>query len=174
MTTPRAPRRRPRTSGFTLIELMISIAIVGVMAGLALPNIIESIQRQQAIASEKEVADFIVRARNFARTTGCETRVTVDNSSALHTLTYQTTATVNTDPCFTIDGLQWTADDAISLSVWVLDDGSDTTPTGTLTFNTQGGTDETQETVLTVSNSFGTVRVIEVWPLIGSVNVEVN
>jgi prepilin-type N-terminal cleavage/methylation domain-containing protein len=173
---PSAPPRRAR--GFSLVELMIAIAIVGVMAGLALPNIIESIQRQKAISSEKEVGDFITRARNFARTTGCETSVTVSNSATPHSITYQTTETDTSAPCYDLDGLQWTADDNLTIGSWTLADGTDTnqttTPAGTagvLIFNSEGGTNENQEAVLSVSNAYGSARTIEVWPLIGSINV---
>lgn len=181
MLTPPPTRTGAQPRGFSLIELMIAIAVVGVMAGIALPNIIESIQRQQAIASEKEVADFIVRARNFARTTGCETRVSIDNSSTPHSITIATTETDSNEPCYSLqtdsvlnagNALRWTANANLSLTVFTLDSGAATSPAGTLTFNTEGGTDETEEVVMTVTNSFGSTRTIEVWPLIGSINVE--
>jgi len=157
--------------GFTLIELMLAIAIVGVIAGIALPNIVDSVQRQRAIASEKEVSDFIVRARNFARTTGCETRVTVTNTATPHFIEFGTTETNTGLPCGTLNGLRWTANKAITLSVWTLADNTNTTPSGTLTFNSNGGTDETQEAKMQLSSTASFGRTIEVWPMIGSVNV---
>lgn len=57
------PPRFARTKGFTLIEVMVSLAIVGVLAALAAPSFVESIKRYRVNA----IRDDLVASLQLAR-----------------------------------------------------------------------------------------------------------
>jgi prepilin-type N-terminal cleavage/methylation domain-containing protein len=56
-----------RTAGFTLIELMISIAILGLLFGLALPSLNRVVEKQALMSYSKQLAGDLryVRQKNI-------------------------------------------------------------------------------------------------------------
>lgn len=61
--------RRKRESGFTLIELMIIVAIIGVAMAIAIPNFTRMYIDYEAKATASEITRFLVLARTRAQTT---------------------------------------------------------------------------------------------------------
>lgn len=57
-----APRR---PGGFTLIEVMITVAIVGVLAAIALPSYFEYIQRSKIIDATTKLGDYRAQMEKF-------------------------------------------------------------------------------------------------------------
>ena len=51
---PRSSRRRDQTTGFTIVELLVVVAIIGIIAGIIIPMLLSEIQRAQATAIVEE------------------------------------------------------------------------------------------------------------------------
>jgi len=72
--TERAGKRSP---GMTLVEFVVTIGIIGVLAGVAIPGILGSIQRRGVDGASRRLTEDIRLAQSTALTRGVQARLVV-------------------------------------------------------------------------------------------------
>jgi type IV pilus assembly protein PilE len=63
-----SPRRSRRSHGFTLIELMIAVAIVGILARLAYPAYMQSVRKSHRADAKAALLDLAQREERYRST----------------------------------------------------------------------------------------------------------
>jgi type IV fimbrial biogenesis protein FimT len=64
--TPPAVRRRRRAAGFTLVELMVTIAIAAIIVALGVPSFLRTLARHTIASQAEELQDAVRVGRNEA------------------------------------------------------------------------------------------------------------
>ena len=64
-TAQRSPGARARVRGFTLIELMVVVAIVGILVGIALPSYQDSVRKGRRGQAKADMVELAQRAERW-------------------------------------------------------------------------------------------------------------
>ncbi|MEG0822389.1 MAG: type IV pilin protein [Burkholderiaceae bacterium] len=76
------PRSRPTAAGFTLIELMVTLVIVGILAAIAIPNYSAYVARGKRAAAKTELMNTAQALERNYTTNGCYNFTSVANCQA--------------------------------------------------------------------------------------------
>ncbi len=75
-----ASRRRTRRAGFTLVEIMIVVLVIGVLLNIASPAFVASRDKSQARSCVKNLSDFATAKEQYAM----DNKVPAGNGSSVH------------------------------------------------------------------------------------------
>ncbi len=75
-----AIRRRPRRAGFTLVEIMIVVLIIGVLLNIASPAFVASRDKSQAKSCVKNLSDFATAKEQYAM----DNKIPAGNAGSVH------------------------------------------------------------------------------------------
>jgi type IV pilus assembly protein PilE len=73
---PTGVTRAPR--GFTLIELMVTLAVVGILAAIALPSYTQYVQKGRRVDAKNAVQDLALREERFFATNNRYSKLATD------------------------------------------------------------------------------------------------
>ncbi len=91
--------QRAKSAGFTLIELMITVAIIGILAAVALPSYKQYIVRANRSAAQAQMMDIANREQQFL----LANRTYVAHDNTLWTASYSLPTEVATKYTYTIE-----------------------------------------------------------------------
>ena len=57
--------RKTHQIGFSLIELMVALAVIAILASIALPSYVETLQRSRRSEAREALSDFAARQEQF-------------------------------------------------------------------------------------------------------------
>ena len=74
--------QRSERDGFTIIELLVVIIIIGVLTGIALPKLTSAAQKSNIRSTRIELASMVTRARAAAIQRGCVDSLHISTANA--------------------------------------------------------------------------------------------
>ncbi len=130
MYMPATPRHE---RGFTLIELMITVVIIGILAGIALPGYQNSVRKSHRSAAQAEMLDianreqqFLLANRSYTATLSSLGYSIPDDVAARYTCTVAVTSSGL--PTFTISCVPTSLQSATGVGTLTLDSTGAKTP----------------------------------------------
>lgn len=93
---PGPPRPASRRTGFTLVELMLVLAILGIIAGIAFPAVINTVRKGPMRQAVSDLEEGFLKARMLAILTGQPTELVI--GAAEGTLAVRTVSETAPDP----------------------------------------------------------------------------
>ncbi|HKU18843.1 MAG TPA: type II secretion system protein [Candidatus Saccharimonadales bacterium] len=142
-----------RSAGFTLVEMLLSVAIIGMLVGLSIPIYQTFVQRNDLDITAQTVVNMLRRAETYARASNTDNAWSVELQSTTITLFQGTTfASRNTayDETYSLPGsvtpsglgeVQFTKFTGIPNTTGTVTLTSNTNDTRTITVNAKGMVD---------------------------------
>ena len=174
-------RRSGLLPGITLLEVMVAVALIGVLAAVAVPNFFDQIREQRIRAESRKVRGVLVNARNVARLRNQVVQVTV----ATDTITYSALAAPSGGYGLDEDGIgtptlgasvfskteKFKGDSGDSSLIKLDNFVSASSSSTTLFFNQSGGTTLADVATLQIRNveTNDPILKVQIFPAIGSV-----
>ncbi|OGS99238.1 MAG: hypothetical protein A3F73_06310 [Gallionellales bacterium RIFCSPLOWO2_12_FULL_59_22] len=107
-THPGHPAAAQRQRGFTLIELMIAVALIGILAAIAYPSYTNHLQKSRRASAQAHLMDiaqrqtqYLLDARAYAEDLGSLSLSTPDDVAAFYTIAIDADNTAGAPPSFT-------------------------------------------------------------------------
>lgn len=159
---------------FSLVEVLITVAIIGVVSAVAVPAVSSAIQREREASTAARVVDAIQNARETARSTLCRSEVSIAGGS-LSVRSHKrppdsgSTTLVSPSPCNSDRVEQFNVTDS-GLQFGDFDFGH--CPGSVMTILEDGSiSDATAHVKLPMTLQDGRVWTVEIWPASGAVRL---
>ena len=152
--------RLKNRKGFTLTELMIITAIVGIMASITIPNIIGWMPRYRLKTITRDIYSTLQLARMRAVATGFEYQISFDLSNETYSISKGDSSSGSTS---------WTQEGGVSTVPYEIDIVSLSGSITSLHFNPTGSC--SNATTITIRNSDGDEKKITVLTATGRIKI---